>query len=119
MNARFLPLLALGLLPILPACLVQSESRTTFSGETVAPEAAHQIVEGCTQEFVKGLIGPPTAETELPDGGSLWKWTSSRSTAKGGRVFLLFSSTDVTEVEADFFVEFREGLVTRSWRQGA
>lgn len=112
-------LATLALLALLPGCLASSASRTTYSGETVCSDAAEQLTPGCSPEFVTGLLGSPSTRTELPGGGSLWKWSSCRTEASGGRVFLLFNTQNEVESETHFFVEFDEAGATRWWRQGA
>lgn len=98
------------------ACLIKSKSTTSQSGTLVGEETLASIEPGMDRLQVESILGWPTTQSILSDGGEVWKWRHSQVTTKSGRVIFLVSSQDTKTVERTAYVQFDpEGLVTRTW----
>ena len=118
-RARILVTLSLFALVIATTagCLVHSENRRSVSGHYVSSAAFSEIKPGeTTGEWVKATLGEPTNTSKLGDGSEIWKWTYTETKDGEGQIFLLFSGTDHTTTHANAFVEVKDGVVTRKWR---
>lgn len=100
----------------LGGCLIRSSSRTYQSGTYVSASTMAQITPGTTEEFVLATLGPPSTKTELSDGSSLWRWTWRQTRSSDGRVFLLVNSDSHTERQSSAYVQMKDGVVVKSWR---
>jgi outer membrane protein assembly factor BamE (lipoprotein component of BamABCDE complex) len=107
---------ALLLATLLPACLVTSNGDTTYSGQHISAETYAQVKKGTTQGFVLATFGEPTSRTTLEDGSQIWRWRSTQTRSSSGTVILLLSSSNRTETQHNTFVELKDGLVVRVWR---
>jgi hypothetical protein len=98
-------------------CLINSHSRTEYSGEYVSPTAFSRVEVGeSKRDFVLAALGEPTCKSTLDDGAELWKWKYKRTHCGNGSVFLLIDASDHTEKEGAAFVMFREGVVAKKWQ---
>jgi outer membrane protein assembly factor BamE (lipoprotein component of BamABCDE complex) len=109
-------LMTMSLLP-LTGCLVSSQNKRTTSGNYISSAAFSEIKEGTTTgEWVKATLGDPTSSSKLADGSEIWKWSYTETRDGQGTVFLLFSGSDQTVTKSNAFVEIKDGVVTRKWR---
>lgn len=105
-------------LAALPGCLISSNSRTEYSGRYIGPETFAQIQPGTTnREFVLATLGEPSGKTPLSDGSEIWKWEYRKTKSGTGAVFLLLNSSDHTESVGATYVEIKNDLVTKAWRE--
>lgn len=103
---------------LLPGCLINSSSRTEYSGRYLSPAAVSQIEPGETKrDFVLATIGEPTTKTTLDDGSEIWKWEYRKTRSSSGSVFLLLNSDSQTRSEGATFVVFRDGVVEKVWQE--
>ena len=117
MTHRSLAVLALAAALFSGGCLVNSHSRTSYSGRYVGPETMAQIEPGTTrQDFVLATLGEPTSKNRLDDGSEIWRWEYRRKRSSSGSVFLLLDTDNHTEHDGAAYVQFRDGVVERSWR---
>ena len=116
MAVRF-PLLVLLAATNAACVVVQSDSRTHYSGRHVSEATLAQVQPGATQEYVLALLGEPSVRTSLGDGSAIWKWMHTRKETAPGSFILLFSGGRSVEIEGATYVEFTsEGLVRHTWR---
>ncbi len=109
--------LALALALAASCVVVQSDSRTKYSGRHVSEATLAQITPGKSQEFVLAVVGEPSSRTKLDDGGEIWKWAHTRRETSSGHFILLFSGDRSVETEGATYVEFTpEKLVRHTWR---
>ena len=101
---------------VVPGCLFGSEKKTHQTGDYVPPEILEKIAMGDRQETVVSLLGEPTTKTAASDGTDIWMWVHSEETTQKGAVFLILSKKETTTKTVTVFVEFRNGLVSRTWR---
>lgn len=94
-----------------------SGSRTAYSGAYVAPETLRQIERGESQASVLDLLGPPTSRARLGAEEERWSWRWSKIKRTRETVLLLSSLARDIEESGAAFVEFREGVVTETWRE--
>ena len=67
-------------------CLVNSSSRTEYSGRHISAETIKQIEPGKSKaDFVLAVLGDPTSKNKLDDGAEVWKWDTRKSTRAAAR----------------------------------
>src|SRR2546423_1700436 len=109
-------LIIVSVLP-LSGCLVHSDTRRSISGHYVSSAAFSEIKPGSTTgEWVRATLGEPTNVSKLGDGTEIWKWSYTETKDGEGQVFLLFSGSDHTTTTANAFVEVKDNVVTKKWR---
>jgi hypothetical protein len=98
-------------------CLINSHSRTEYSGDYVSASALSRVQVGQSKrDFVVATLGEPTCKSTLDDGAELWKWKYKRTHCGDGSVFLLIDASDHTEQEGSTCVMFRDGVVEKKWQ---
>ena len=104
-------------LVLLPGCLVNTSSRTEYSGKFISAETIKQIEPGKSKEdFVLAVLGSPTTKTPLTDGSEVWKWEYSRKKSSHGHVFLLVDADDYSDTKGATFIVMRDGVVEKTWQ---
>lgn len=102
---------------VLSGCLVSGSSNTSMSGKYVGPSTFSQVEPGVTsEEWVLAAFGQPTSRTSLSTGADLLKWEFTRTQRGSGSVFLLYGGSNSRETQGAAFVEVRDGVVTKAWR---
>lgn len=128
--SRLLLGLALAALLPLQSCLFGSTTQTTQEGRMVSNETLARVTPGSSPAFVRGLLGEPTdivpdeikkpgkksGETITQKIGEVWRYSYSKSTKSSGAVFLIFGSTSKSQEKGTVYVEFKDGQVTKTWR---
>jgi outer membrane protein assembly factor BamE (lipoprotein component of BamABCDE complex) len=102
----------------LSGCLIGGSSKTEVTGVHVGPETIAQLRPGTTKAFVLALLGEPTSKTDLGDGSALWKWAYSERKTSSGAVLFVFGSETKHETTSTCYVEFKDDIVQRAWRDG-
>jgi len=101
----------------LSGCLVSGNSTSTMSGSYVGASTFSQVEPGVTsEEWVLAAFGEPTSRTNLSDGSQMLKWSYRQSKSGSGSVFLLYGGSNSTERQGATFVQVRDGLVVKAWR---
>ena len=100
----------------LSGCLIDTSSHNDISGRYVGSETFAQIQPGKNQEYVAALIGDPSTKTVLDGGTEIWKWTYSERKNSSGSVIFLFSADSHTDSQKTTYVEFKDGVVVKAWR---
>ena len=101
---------------LLASCLISSDSATSVSGRYVSEQTLATIEPGKSSDYVASVLGEPTQKNTLPDGTEIWKWCYSKTTSsKTAVIFLIGSKADVTS-EHTTFVEIKDGVVVKAWR---
>jgi outer membrane protein assembly factor BamE (lipoprotein component of BamABCDE complex) len=101
----------------LPGCLISSHSDESLSGTYVSEPTFNRIEPGVTtRQWVLGSLGEPTLKTKLEDGGELWKWQYSKTKQSSGAVLFLFGGSSKSSTTGAAYVQFKDDVVTRSWR---
>jgi outer membrane protein assembly factor BamE (lipoprotein component of BamABCDE complex) len=102
------------LLP-LAGCLVSGADSTRVSGTQVAPVTLQTLQEqAMTREQVIDLLGPPTRSTEIRN-GEIFSYEWEKRKDGGGAVLLLFAHRHSTEEKSTAYVQFEDGVVTKTW----
>lgn len=102
---------------LMGGCLISSNNTESMSGKKVSDATYNQIEPGVTtKQWVLGTLGEPTGKTTLENGEEIWKWAYARTkTSKGALLFVFGGST--TKVDAGTaYVQFRDGVVVKTWR---
>jgi len=117
MPAARLPLLVAVVLPcFLASCIIHARSSSDRSGHYVGEQTLAQIEAGRSQDYVLGLLGEPTSRTSVEGGIEIWKWAYSESKTSRSGVFLIFSGRTTTSSQGAVYVEFKDSVVVKSWR---
>lgn len=117
MNHRILSLaLAILASTTQSSCILNANSRTKVTGRYVSAETLRQIEPGKTQEYVIALLGDPTTRTKLADGVEIWKWQYTENRSSSGSFIFVFDSSESRETTNATYVEFKDVLVTKAWR---
>jgi len=110
-------LAAAAAVPLLSGCLVSSKSASTQSRTYVGESSFEQIKPGeTTDEWLLAVLGTPTSQSCLGDGGEVWKWSHTKTTSSSGTVLFLFGGSSSHVKTGSACVELRDGVVTRKWR---
>ena len=98
-------------------CLIHSTSRTEYSGRYIGSATYDRVEEGkSTAEYVLATLGEPTKRSPLSDGTEVWKWEYRRTHSSSGSVFLLYGGSGRSENEGAVFVEVKDGVAAKKWR---
>ncbi|MGP1272788.1 MAG: outer membrane protein assembly factor BamE domain-containing protein [Phycisphaerales bacterium] len=111
-----MPIAALSL-PL--AGCIHGSSQTSLSGTYVGPRTFEKIEPGVTDEnWVKSVLGTPTRQTQLSDGGSIWTYSYRRVEKSRGTFLLIIGGSDSDESEGSTYIEFDDaGIVRDAWRE--
>lgn len=102
---------------LMSGCLINSSSHSSYSGNFVSSDAYARVAVGeSTPAFVEAVLGTPTAKSPLDDGTELWRWTYVERRSGSGSVFLLIDADESKETHGATFVQFRDGVVVKKWR---
>jgi hypothetical protein len=117
MQRPALTLLAvLAAVPTFTACIIHADSHTRVSGHHVGEETLRQIEPGKKQDYVLVLLGEPSVRTALADGVEIWRWTATEKRTSSGSLIFVFDSDQSHESTRSAYVEFKDGVVTKAWR---
>jgi len=116
---RVRSVLAVGLLMMttvpISGCLVSGRDSTTVRGTPVATVTLETLEEqAMTRAQVIDLLGPPTRSTQIAN-GEIFSYDWERRKEGGGAVLLLFAHRHSTEEKSTAYVQFEDGVVTRTW----
>lgn len=99
----------------LGGCLISGSDSTQVRGTPVASLTLETLREqAMTRGQVIDLLGPPTRSTQI-ENGEIFSYEWERRTEGGGAVLLLFAHTRSTEEKSTAFVQFEDGVVTKTW----
>jgi outer membrane protein assembly factor BamE (lipoprotein component of BamABCDE complex) len=100
----------------LGACIINAHSHTERSGLYVSAETLRQIEPGRSRDYVLALLGEPTSRTTLDAGVEIWKWAYSETRRSEDTLIFVFSGENSERVAGAAYVEFQDGVVTKTWR---
>lgn len=102
----------------LGGCLITSHDHTDYSGRRVDSSTFSQIEPGkTTKSWVEAALGQPSSTTKLDDGSELMKWEYTERKTSGGSVFLIFAGDSTNETRHAAYVQVRDGVVSKAWRE--
>ncbi len=102
---------------VLSGCLVRVNSSSEYSGNYVPPTTLSKVEPGkTTQEWIQATMGEPNTKTTLKDGTEIWRFEYERTRSSSGSVFLLLDSDSRSRVRGATFVELKDGIVQKVWR---
>lgn len=102
----------------LGGCLITSHDHTDYSGRRVDSSTFSQIEPGkTTKSWVEAALGLPSSTNKLDDGSELMKWEYTERKTSGGSVFLIFSGRSTDETRHAAYVQVRDGVVSKAWRE--
>jgi outer membrane protein assembly factor BamE (lipoprotein component of BamABCDE complex) len=115
---RIIPLFTASLFGLgLVGCIATNSSNTNISGKVVPDDIFGQIHPGQSKDFVVGLMGEPFKKVTTDNGSEVWRW-SYNETRTAERTFMIFYvALDRTNTTQTVVVEFRDGVVTKAWRE--
>lgn len=112
-------LLAAAFLSIGTAGCISSGSVSEFNGPNIGDRTLAQIKPGkTTQEWILAVLGEPTEKATVADSDGeieVWKWIRRKVTTTRGSAFVISSRSKTEEVRT-VYVEFKDEVVTRAWR---
>ncbi len=98
---------------------ISSGSVSEFEGPSIGDRTLSQIEPGeTTQTWVLAVLGEPTERATIddPEGTvKVWKWVRRKIVTTKGSAFVVSSRSKSEEVRT-VYVEFKDGVVTRAWR---
>lgn len=98
-------------------CLVEHNEREIRTGHWVPENTFDEIEAGkATSAWVAATLGQPSEKNRIDDHSEIWKWTYIQKKSNDGYVFLIFKGSDTIETPGAVFVEFKDGVVVRKWR---
>jgi outer membrane protein assembly factor BamE (lipoprotein component of BamABCDE complex) len=101
----------------LTGCFVTNSSNTNIAGKTVPDDLFTQIHAGQSREFVVDLIGEPFKKATEDNGREVWRWNYIE-TKTAERTFMIFYvAVDRTNTTQTVVVAFKDGIVTKAWRE--
>ncbi len=101
----------------LPGCLISSRSSETQSGTYVSEATFNQIEPGVTtKQWVLGTLGEPSLKTNLENGEELWKWSYCKTKQSSGSLLFVFGGSSTSSTMGAAYVQFKDGIATKSWR---
>jgi outer membrane protein assembly factor BamE (lipoprotein component of BamABCDE complex) len=116
-RVAILPLFLAAPLLALSGCLVANSSTERRTGDYISNNTWSQIEPGKTsKEWVRSVVGEPTTTTRLTDGTEIWKYSYSIHSDKSNGVFLIYGSDEKTIIDGNAFVEFKDNVVSKNWR---
>lgn len=99
----------------LSGCLISGRDSTKVSGMPVTPMTLETLREqAMTREQVLELLGPPTRSTRI-ENGEIFSYQWEKRKEGGGAVLLLFAHRHSTEEKSTAYVQFENGVVTKTW----
>lgn len=101
---------------LLTGCVIGSSSHTDVSGNYIGNETLAQIQPGKDQAYVLALVGDPSDKTVLTNGTEIWKWRYTEQKKSSGSVIFLLSAESNTNDVKTTYVEFKDGVVVKAWR---
>jgi outer membrane protein assembly factor BamE (lipoprotein component of BamABCDE complex) len=116
MNRLILAAAAASLVAV-PGCLVHSSKHQSITGAYVASnDARHVVVGRSTANEVEARLGTPSSVVTEDDGTEIWNWKWTKQQRKSGSVFLLASGHKEETTNESLYVQFRDGVALRKWR---
>lgn len=113
-------LLAPACISTLGGCLVSGGSKQDVKGRYISPTTIGQLEPGVTTaDNVRGLLGEPSSKVASSDGGEIWRWDYSKSTASAGTVLFLFSGADCKTDRVTTFAKVRDGVLVQLWQDAS
>ncbi|HEY7086712.1 MAG TPA: outer membrane protein assembly factor BamE [Tepidisphaeraceae bacterium] len=114
---RIIGLMVLVGLTGLTGCLVGGSSEVRREGTYVADTTLGNIEPGKTQtSWVLATLGQPSEKTQIDPNRELWKYCYKETRNSSGFVFLIFGGSDSKVTDGRVFIEFQDGVVTKTWR---
>jgi outer membrane protein assembly factor BamE (lipoprotein component of BamABCDE complex) len=101
----------------LSGCLISGSSHSKQTGAYVSPSTFNQVEPGVTtEEWVLASFGQPTSRSQISDGSEILKWAYTQTKSGSGSVFLLYGGSNSSEKQGAAFVQIRDGVVIKAWR---
>ena len=98
-------------------CLVGGSSEVKREGNYISETTLNTIEPGKTgKAWVLATLGEPSSKKEIEPGHELWKYSYKETKEGDGYVFLIFAGSDKNVSGGNVFVEFKDDVVTKSWR---
>jgi len=101
----------------LVGCIATNSSNTNISGKAVPDDVFEQIQPGKTKDFVVGLMGEPSKKITEDNGSEVWRWNCIETKITERTFIILFVAVDRTNTTQTTAVEFKDGVVTKVWRE--
>jgi len=100
----------------LSACIINVDSHRERSGKYVSSSTLQQLEPGRGHDYVQALLGEPSSRTKLDGGTEIWKWSYTETKHSEGHLIFVFSGDDTERVEGATYVEFKDGIVLKTWQ---
>ncbi len=98
---------------------ISSGSISEFDGPNIGDRTLAEVEPGVTTEsWILAVLGEPTDRAIVAgDGGEIeiWKWVRRKLTTTRGSAFVVSSRSRSEEVRT-VYVELKDGVVSRAWR---
>src|SRR5437762_8990254 len=98
-------------------CLVGGSSEVKRDGNYISETTLNTIEPGKTgKAWVLATLGEPSSKKDIEPGHELWKYSYKETKEGDGYVFLIFAGSDKNVTGGNVFVEFKDDVVSKSWR---
>lgn len=105
-----------GVMLMLAGCLVSSNSNTSEHGTKVPENTFEQIQPGqTTMAWVQATLGEPNSKSNDAN-AQVWCYSYTQRTDSSGAVFLIFGGSSSSVHTSNAYVEFKNGVVSKKWR---
>jgi outer membrane protein assembly factor BamE (lipoprotein component of BamABCDE complex) len=99
----------------LAGCVFSTNDTTRVTGQQVSADQLAQVKPGVTKDSVLALLGSPSNTIDLGGGMDVWEYKYTQNQNKSADFIFLFSSDKSTHVEQTTSVEFKDGVVVKTW----
>jgi outer membrane protein assembly factor BamE (lipoprotein component of BamABCDE complex) len=99
----------------LTGCIFSTRDNTQITGQEVSPEQLAQVKPGATKDSVVNLLGLPSNTMDLDSGLDVWEYKYTQSHNKSADFIFIFSTDKSTHVDQTTSVEFKDGVVVKTW----
>ncbi|MCB9915942.1 MAG: outer membrane protein assembly factor BamE [Planctomycetes bacterium] len=107
----------LGLALLCPACLIGSDRDIDTTGVYVSDQSLAKVRPGQSSDYVLELLGEPSRRVMSGEEGvEVWRYSYSKEVRDETHVFLIINSESTTRSDSTVYVEFQDGVVTKTWR---
>ncbi|WP_221033087.1 hypothetical protein [Actomonas aquatica] len=98
--------------------IISSHEEGHFTGRTVGEESLQRIVPGETTEaWVIATLGQPSRTEEVDEATHILSYHASEIKHVEASLLLIFDTSTRVEIDHTVFVECKDGVVQRYWRE--
>ncbi len=113
---RLLGMAAIALAGVaLAGCVFSTNDTSRVTGKQVSADQLAQVKPGATKDSVVQLLGSPSDTLDLGNGQDVWEYKYTQNQDKAANFIFIFSVNKSSHVEQTTSVEFKDGVVVKTW----